>query len=173
MKRLILLALVMLLAGCALQESAPETTQTMPDPLADFSYSIIPHERQASGFFLRQKLLEQAVEYEICYRYPNGEEEVVVNQGTGDSPFEILNGRIYYIDGGLCSVDFMGEDRQTLVCGYELQRLLGQKDGMLVCRAQKLVDSVKDPAGADGPHWVEVQLLISPDFTQVLENNME
>ena len=168
-----LLLAMLLLAGCGAEKELPETTETMPDPLANFSYAIIPHERQASGFFLREKVLPEVIEYEICYRNPNGEEVVVVNQGSNNSRFEIIEDRIYYVDGGLHSIDFMGENRRSLISDYEIQRLLGQQDGMLVCQGQKLVGYVEDPAAADGPHWVSVQLLISPDFTQVTENNMK
>ena len=174
MKKACVLLLVMLfLVGCAAEKQPPETTETMPDPLANYSYSIIPHERQASGFFLREKVLPEMIEYEICYRNPNGEEVVVVSQGSNNSRFEIIDNRIYYVDGGLHSIDFMGENRQSLMTDYEIHRLLGQQDGMLVCQGQKLVESVDDPTAADGPHWVNVQLLISPDFTQVTENNMD
>ena len=169
----VLLLTVLLLSGCRAEEKPLETTQTMPDPLANFSYSIIPHQRQAANFFLREKVLPEMIEYEICYRYPNGTEEVVVSQGNNSSRFEIIGDRIYYADGGLFSVDFQGENRRSLNSDYEIQRLLGQKDGMLVCRAQKMVESVPDPAAPDGPHWVDVQLLISPDFTQVIENNLD
>ena len=168
-----LLLAILLLCGCGRNEEPDETTQTMPDPLENFSYSIIPHERQASGFFLREKVLPEIIEYEICYRNPNGEEVLVVSQGSNNSQFEIIDDRIYYVDGGLHSIDFMGENRQSLTTAYEIQRLLGQRDGWLVCQAQKLVESVDDPAAADGPHWVSVQLLVSQDFTQVTENNME
>ena len=168
-----LLLTMLLLAGCAVEKEPLETTETMPDPLAHFSYSIIPHERQASGFFLREKVLPEMIEYEICYRNPNGEEVVVVSQGSNNSRFEIIEDRIYYVDGGLHSIDFMGKDRQSFLSGYEIQRLLGQQDGMLVCQGQKLVEYVDDPTAADGPHWVSVQLLVSPDFTQLTENNME
>lgn len=173
MKKVCALLLVLLLAGCGAEKTPPETAQTMPDPLANFSYSIIPHERQASGFFLREKVLPEMVEYEICYRNPNGEEVVVVSQGSSSSRFEIIEDQIYYVDGGLHSIDFMGENRQSMTTDYEILRLLGQQDGMLVCQGQKPVEAVDDPAAADGPHWVNVQLLISPDFTQVTENNME
>lgn len=174
MKKIAVILLTMLLlCACGAKGEPPGTTETMPDPLANFSYSVIPHERQASGFFLRETLLSEMIEYEICYRYPNGEEEVVVSQGSNNSRFEIIGERIYFVDGGLCSVNFLGEDRQTFVSDYELQRLLGQKDGMLVCQAQKLVESVDDPAAADGPHWVSTQLLVSTDFSQYTENNIE
>ena len=174
MKRVcVLLLVLLLLSGCGTGEDPAETTETMPDPLANFSYSIIPHERQASGFFLREKVLPEIIEYEICYRNPNGEEVLVVSQGSNNSRFEIIDDRIYYVDGGLHSIDFMGENRQNFRSDYEIQRLLGQQDGMLVCQGMKLVEYVDDPAAADGPHWVSVQLLISSDFTQVTENNME
>lgn len=169
----ILLLVLLLLAGCGGMDTSPETTETMPDPLANFSYSIIPHERQEENFFLREKVAVQMVEYEICYRYPNGDEVVVASQGSNNSRFEIIADRIYYVDGGLCSVDFMGENRQSFVSDYEIQRLLGQKDGMLVCQAQKLIENVDDPAAADGPHWVSIQLLVSTDFSQYTENNIE
>lgn len=172
-KAWVLLVLLLILSSCSTDNGPVETTETMPDPLANFSYSIIPHERQASGFFLREKILPEIVEYEICYRNPNGEEILVVRQGNNNSRFEIIEDRIYYVDGGLHSIDFMGENRQDFLSDYEIQRLLGQQDGMLVCQGQKLVENVDDPAAADGPHWVNVQLLISPDFTQVTENNME
>lgn len=168
-----LLLVMLLLAGCAAEQAPPETTETMPDPLANFSYSIIPHERQASGFFLREKVLPEIIEYEICYRNPNGEEVLVVSQGSNNSRFEIIGDRIYYVDGSLHSIDFMGEARQSMTTDYEILRLLGQQNGMLVCQGQKLVESADDPAAADGPHWVNVQLLISPDFKQITENNME
>ena len=174
MKRVcVLLLLALLLGGCGREAQPVETTQSMPDPLANFSYSFIPHERQASGFFLREKVLPEMIEYEICYRNPNGEEVHVVSQGSNNSRFEIIEDRIYYVDGGLHSIDFMGENRQSLISDYEIQRLLGQQDGMLVCQGQKLVEYVEDPAAADGPHWVSVQLLISPDFKKITENNME
>lgn len=174
MKRTCALLLAMLLlTGCGAQKEPPETTETMPDPLANFSYSIIPHQRQASGFFLREKVLPEIIEYEICYRNPNGEEVLVVSQGSNNSRFEIVNDRIYYVDGGLHSVDFMGENRRDFLSDYEILRLLGQKDGMLVCQGLKLVENVDDPAAADGTHWANVQLLISPDYKQVTENNME
>lgn len=174
MKRLaVILLIVLLLCACSARKELPKTTETMPDPLANFTYSIIPHQRQAANFFLREKVLAELIEYEICYRYPNGEEEVVVSQGSNNSRFEIIADRIYYVDGGLCSVDFMGEDRQSFVSDYEIQRLLGQKGGMLVCQAQKLIENVDDPAAADGPHWVSTQLLVSTDFSQYTENYIE
>ena len=168
-----LLLTMLLLAGCTAKKAPPETTETMPDPLANFSYSIIPHERQASGFFLREKVLPEMIEYEICYRNPNGEEVVVVSQGSNNSRFEIIDNRIYYVDGSLHSIDFMGENRQSLMTDYEILRLLGQQDGMLVCQGQKLVESVDDPTAAEGPHWVNIQLLISPDFKHITENNID
>lgn len=174
MKRAWIWLLVMLLlAGCSANKESVETAEAMPNPLENFSYSIIPHERQASGFFLREKVLPEMIEYEICYRNPNGEEVLVVSQGSNNSRFEIIEDRIYYVDGDLHSLDFMGENRRDFLSDYEILRLLGQQDGMLVCQGQKLVEYVDDPAAADGPHWVGVQLLISPDFTQVTENNME
>ena len=169
----VLLLALLLLCGCGADKEPMQTTETMPDPLANFSYAIIPHERQASGFFLREKVLPEMIEYEIYYRNPNGEEVLVVSQGNNNSRFEIVEDRIYYVDGGLHSIDFMGENRHSLHSDYEIQRLLGQQDGMLVCQGQKLVEHVDDPAAADGSHWVSVQLLISPDFTEVNENNME
>ena len=168
-----MLLTMLLLAGCTAQKEPPETTETMPDPLENFSYSIIPHERQASGFFLREKLLPEMIEYEICYRNPNGEEVVVVSQGSNNSRFEIIEDRIYYIDGGLHSIDFMGENRESFLSDYEILRLLGQQDGMLVCQGQKLVENVDDPTAAEGPHWVNIQLLVSPDFKQITENDMD
>ena len=174
MKRVcVLLLALLLLCGCGADKEPTQTTETMPDPLANFSYSIIPHERQASGFFLREKVLPEIIEYEICYRNPNGEEVLVVSQGSNNSRFEIVNDRIYYVDGGLHSVDFMGENRRDFLSDYEVLRLLGQQEGLLVCQGLKLVENIDDPAAADGPHWVDIQLLISPDFTQVTENIIE
>ena len=50
MKRVcVLLLALLLLCGCGTDKEPTQTTETMPDPLANFSYSIIPHERQASG----------------------------------------------------------------------------------------------------------------------------
>ena len=111
---------VLLLGGCGNHKEPVETTETMPDPLANFSYSIIPHERQASGFFLREKILPEVVEYEICYRNPNGEAIVVVSQGSNNSRFEIIEDRIYYVDGGLHSIDFVGENRKDFLSDYEI-----------------------------------------------------
>ena len=110
MKKLIsvLLCVLLLLCGCALQEDQYET-EGQGEKIHDHTPFF---RRQADSFFVYTEKKAEVTDYIICYEEPDGCITSIAAMGNYEQSFIIHDKLIYYVerDGGcrLCAIDFAG-----------------------------------------------------------------
>lgn len=127
-----------------------------------------------SRFFMKTEEHQEANDYFICYRHPDGSVEEIIRMGLQNNPFYIVGDRLYFTQcGSLYSVDFTGKDTQTLydesdenISFDQIHRIEG---GWLYCSGTKWTEITGDPTALDGLHRVPVSTKVKADFSEFQE----
>ncbi len=125
-------------------------------------------------FFVKTQEHQEANDYFICYRYPDGSEEEIIKMGIQNNPFYIIEERLYYTQGdSLYSVDFAGEDKEILYDesdeNISFNQIYRVGKGWLYCSGTKWAEISGDPVALDGRHRVPVSTRVKADFSEFQE----
>jgi hypothetical protein len=164
-----LLFFLSLLSNCTSRFDVPPQTE---------NFATISTTEQTLDFsigWFSIKAEETAMEtlYSICYETPDGEITKIVDLGPREQPLIILGERIFYLGGGLCSVDFYGNDKKIfdfpVESGFSMGEIIGTEGDYILCEAYKSVEIYNDPNAVDGFHTMRVDCMIKSDFSDWYE----
>jgi len=125
-------------------------------------------------FFIKTVEYQECNVYYIYYRNPDGSETQVTQIGIDETLFHIINGRIYYVQGGsLYSINFSGEDTQILSDSSGENITFDWIDDVegewLLCSGTKWHEIYGDPVALDGMHRMPVKTKVKADFSEFYE----
>ena len=159
MKRPLLLILCMLaslLSAC----TAPAPQAGSPSSQTDTELTCNP-----ADYYVKTVSYPMINEYIVCCKNPDGSETEIVNMGMQAQQFFISGQRIYFINNGLRSVNFFGEDEQRLSAAkYQMEQISFVNDGWLYVYAIKR-DETSEGSAPNGSRHVTVQLRVKDDFS--------
>jgi hypothetical protein len=169
MKKIFIVTLLcaLILTGCGIAHRAYESPNDLDLPESGDVFD-------ETQFFVKTVEYQECSEYFIYYRNPDGTETEITEIGVQESPYYIVNDRIYFAQGdSLISVNFTGGDKQYLYDNSAENisfNFIDSTDGeWLYCSGTKYREIHKNSDKFEAAHRVSVKTKVKADFSEFYE----